>query len=407
MRRLTWVLLLIFAFAIPWEYSLELGAPLGNVARVAGLLVLLAAVLSVLQTGRIRQPGPLQWLVLALFLWFCCTYFWTIDSTSTLVKLRGYFQELMIAWLVWEFVESSRDLRLLMNVFVAGCWVLALLTLFEFRSAEAIAAGQIRFAAYGQDPNDVARYLCYGFPLAALLASGGSVRWQRWLAAAYLPAGLFAVLLTASRGGLLTATVAFAGSALLLARGRARPVLAGILALPVLGAAVWALIPAQTLARLATIPYQLGSGDLNQRLNIWWAGWQAFRTAPILGSGAGTYVQAAGLSQLDTAHNTALSLAVGSGLVGLSLFALVVICAAVAVLRTRSVLRLALASVLAAWLVASTIGTVEENRITWLLLGLMAAAGRLALAGPERLQACFPEPSLRDAQPATEPAEAG
>ena len=286
MRNVAWVLLLVFAFAIPWEYSLDLGAPLGNVARVAGLLMLLAAVLSVLQAGRIRNPGPLLWLVLALFLWFCCTCFWTIDTGATLVKLRGYFQELMIAWLVWEFVESPRDLRLLMNVFVAGCWVLALLTLFEFRSAEAIAAGQIRFAAYGQDPNDVARYLCYGFPLAALLGSGGAVRWHRWLTSAYLPVALFAVLLTASRGGLLTAAVALAGSALLLVRGRARPVLTAIFVLPVLGVAVWALIPAQTLARLATIPYQLGSGDLNQRLNIWWAGWQAFRRDPVLGSGA-------------------------------------------------------------------------------------------------------------------------
>ena len=183
--------------------------------------------------------------------------------------------------------------------------------------------------------------------------------------------------------------------------------LTAIFVLPVLGVAVWALIPAQTLARLATIPYQLGSGDLNQRLNIWWAGWQAFRRDPVLGSGAGTYVQAAGLSQIDTAHNTALSLAVGSGLVGLSIFAALVLCAALAALRTQSVLRLALASVLAAWLVASTIGTVEENRTTWLLLGLMATAGRLAVACPEWLQACFPEPRMREAQPAAQLAEAG
>jgi len=44
MRRATWVLLLVFAFAVPWEYSLDLGEPLGNIARVTGLLVLLVAV---------------------------------------------------------------------------------------------------------------------------------------------------------------------------------------------------------------------------------------------------------------------------------------------------------------------------------------------------------------------------
>lgn len=41
MRRIAWFLLLIFAFAIPWEYSLDLGEPLGNIARIVGLLLLL------------------------------------------------------------------------------------------------------------------------------------------------------------------------------------------------------------------------------------------------------------------------------------------------------------------------------------------------------------------------------
>jgi hypothetical protein len=35
---------------------------------------------------------------------------------------------------------------------------------------------------------------------------------------------------------------------------------------------------------------------------------------------------------------------------------------------------------------------VEESRTTWLLLGLIALAGRLAVEEPEGLAACFPEP---------------
>ena len=89
MRRIAWVLLLLFAFTIPWEYSLDLGEPLGNIARIAVLLLVLAAIPAVLQAGRMRSPGPMQWLVLAFYLWFCCTYFWTIDSPTTLEKMRG------------------------------------------------------------------------------------------------------------------------------------------------------------------------------------------------------------------------------------------------------------------------------------------------------------------------------
>jgi hypothetical protein len=65
MRRVAWWLLALFAFAIPWEYSLDLGEPFGNVARIAGLLLLLAAVPALLQAGSLRRPDLLQWLVLA------------------------------------------------------------------------------------------------------------------------------------------------------------------------------------------------------------------------------------------------------------------------------------------------------------------------------------------------------
>ena len=129
------------------------------------------------------------------------------------------------------------------------------------------------------------------------------------MALGFLPLGIVAVLLTASRRGFLAALVALAGCFLLLARGHARRVAAGFFALPPFLAALWFILPGGTIDRLATIPEQLRSGDLNQRLNIWSAGWRAFVHAPLFGTGAGSFVAAAHLSPIDTAHNTALSIA--------------------------------------------------------------------------------------------------
>ena len=402
MRRLAWILLLVFVFAIPWEYSLDLGEPLGNVARLAGLLVLLAAIPAVFAAGRLRIPGAFSWLTMALFLWFCLTGFWTIDVAVTLGKLRAYFQEFMIVWLVWEFAETPADLRNLLRVTVAGSWVLALLTLAAFRSPEAMAAGQIRFAAYGQDPNEVARFLDLGFPLAALLVD----RERRWplrlMAAGFLPLGVVAVVLTASRSGFLAALAALAGSFLLLLQGHARRAAAAALALPPFLAAVWLLVPGGTLDRLATIPEQLRSGDLNQRLNIWSAGWQAFVHAPLAGAGAGAFVAAAHLAPIDTAHNTALSIVVGGGLVALLLASLLVAFAVRAALQTHGALRFALLTCLAVWAVTSLTATVEENRTTWLLFALVVVAARLAQEDAAELAECFrpaPWPPWRIATP--------
>ncbi len=405
MRSLAWTLLLAFAFAMPWEYSLDLGPPLGNVARIVGLALILVAVPAVLQAGRLRTPGPLQWLVLVLYLWFCCTCFWTIDPAETFYRIRAYFQEMVVVWLVWEFAETPRDLRSLLRAYVAGSWVLAALTLANFSSPQAIAAGQYRFAAYGQDPNDVARFLDLGFPLAALLANSES-RWpQRLLAAGYLPLGLVAVLLTASRGGFLAALVALTGCAAILVRGHAKAVLAILFASPALAASLWRAIPIATFARLATIPEQLRTGDLNQRINIWSAGWRAFLHAPLIGSGAGTFVRAAGTAPIDTAHNTALSILVGGGLCALFLAASIVTLAAYLAFNTGGALRLALAVSLLVWFVTSLVATVEESRTTWLLIAVIALAARLTEDQPTALAACFSEPHPRSAiSPAPQPA---
>jgi O-antigen ligase len=403
MRRIAWFLLLLFAFTIPWEYSLELGEPLGNIARVVGLLALLAAIPAVLQTGRLRTPGLMQWLVLAFFLWLCCTYFWTIEAAETVAKLRGNFQELMIVWLVWEFAEDAGDLRALLRVTVAGSWVLAALTVANFASAEAFANAQVRFAAIGQDPNDVARFLDLGLPLAALLVNSER-RWPwRLLAAGYLPLGLLGVLLTASRGGFLAAVVALVGSGLLLAYGHPKRVLAGALALPALAAALWFIVPHESFERLATIPEQLQGGDLNQRLNIWTAGWHAFVRAPFFGTGAGSFVSAAGLGPIDTAHNTALSIAVSGGLVALFLATAIVAAAIWLIAQTHGPLKWAMAVALLVWFTTSLVATVEESRTTWLLLALIALAGRLGVEQPEELAICFPD----QAQPNELPVTAG
>jgi O-antigen ligase len=393
MRRVAWMLLVAFAFAVPWEYSLDLGEPWGNVARIAGLILLLASVPAVLQAGRVRRPGAMQWVVLGFYLWICCTYFWSIDPAATLVKLRSYFQELMVVWLMWEFAEDPGDLRTLLQAAVAGSWVLAILTLANFSSAQAVAETRIRFAAYGQDPNDIARFLDLGFPLAAVLVTTGRSRWaDRALALGYLPLAVLAVLLTASRGGLLAAAVALAGCAILLVRAHPRAALVSAMALPPLAVAIWAIVPSGTWERLSTIPEQLQGGTLNQWLNIWSAGWHAFAKAPIVGSGAGSFTSAAGLSPINTAHNTALSVAVGGGLCALLLASVIVFLAARAVLQTRGTLRLALATAFVTWAVTSLASTVEESRSTWLIFALFAFAGRLADERPRELAACFPEP---------------
>lgn len=381
MRRLAWMLLLIFVFALPWEYSLDLGAPWGNIARLTGLVLLAVLLLAVLQAGSIRPPKAFHVVVLLWLLWLCCSALWSIVARTTAAHLPGYFEEAMIAWFLWELVESDADIAMVLRAYVAGAAVLAFLTFANFAWPQ--SPDQVRFVPAGQDPNDVARYLVLSLPLAAWLLNEAKAHWQRLLLIALPPFITVAVLLTASRGGFLACAFALIGCGLVLWRKHLGMVLAGLLTAPAAVLAVWLAAPHDTLLRLAGIPAQLMAGDLNQRWEIWAAGWRAFARAPILGSGAGSFVSAANLAPTDTAHNTVLAIAAEGGVISLAIAGAILILCIGALRHARPSLRLAMGTALAAWMFLSLVSTVQENRTTWFLLGLIVVAGRLGDQGNE------------------------
>jgi hypothetical protein len=100
-------------------------------------------------------------------------------------------------------------------------------------------------------------------------------------------------------------------------------------------------------------------------------------------------VSAAGLASIGTAHNTALSLLVGGGLCAFFLAVAIVVLSVRAALLTSGPLKLALLTALLVWGITSLVATVEENRTTWLLLALIALAGRLARMNRSALQTVF------------------
>jgi O-antigen ligase len=359
------------------------------VARILGILLLLAAVPAMLMGREMRRPGLVQWLVLALYSYFVCSYFWTVEQEATLEKIRAYFQVMMVVWLIWEVAKTPQHLRGMLRALVAGCWVLAILTWMNFSSASAIAAEQIRFVAEGQDPNDVARFLDLGFAPAVLLFATETGWLTRALAMLYVPAGLLAVLLTASRGGFSAALAALLGAAILLVMWRPRAAAMVFVGLAVTSGALFLFVPAGPVERLATIPEQLGSGDWNDRLSIWNAGWHAFTLAPWRGYGAGTFTTAAGLATGDTAHNTVMAVLVSGGLAATTIFLAILAGVARAVGRTSGLLRVALGTTLVVWLITAMVGSVEESRFTWLLFGMMALAGQLETEQPHAMMRVF------------------
>ena len=156
-----------------------------------------------------------------------------------------------------------------------------------------------------------------------------------------------------------------------------------------LALSVWLVTPPETLARIGTVVEQVRYGDLNQRINIWSAGWHAFSAAPFCGHGAGSFVTASQLAAIDTAHNTALSVVVEGGVIALLIASAILAVAIRAIDAMNGSLRIAFVTAVAVWVVSSLAGTVTENRITWLLFAVIAVAARLAVQHPRKLEQEF------------------
>jgi O-antigen ligase len=149
--------------------------------------------------------------------------------------------------------------------------------------------------------------------------------------------------------------------------------------IPVLAVAAIALVPPTSWKRLASAADEVSSGTLNSRTLLWKAGFAAFRTRPVAGIGAGAYPEAS--AQLigrpwgfvPVAHNSFISVAVETGVIGIVLFGGMLAMLYRSAFLMSGPTRSFWLTQLAVWTVGVCSLTWEYRKPTWLLFGLAAA----------------------------------
>jgi O-antigen ligase len=319
--------LLLFSLSVPID---ALALPgVGAAVMGAGFALLLAGIYAVVRTRVWRPiPPPLLWLT-AYTLWTAVTLLWAHDLRTSWERVFTNLTLLVSVWLAWQIARTRADVRAALAGFVIGCLGVSLgawrsfftgLTQVEMKYGAGMNFDEARYVALGFDPNDMALTLAFSILIAGYLGLAGSGRWRRlWLA--YLPLALSAIVLSGSRGSAVAAAFAVAVVLWWMWRQDARAFFLTVALLVVGGAAVWMETP-ETWERIFTVRQQLAGGTLGDRLPIWRAGWDLFLENPLLGVGVGGFPAAvsAGLGFSMVSHNTPLSVAAESGLVGLLLF---------------------------------------------------------------------------------------
>ena len=361
-----------FVFVLPWDVLTNLPV-VGSIPRLVGLAASAVGVLYILARWRVR---PLSWFhvfAVLFVLWAGATSLWSVDPEATQTVFLTYLQLLVLVWLISEIAWSPARQRALFQAYVLGAGVAAVLTIHDYLSGVfALDTVAGRFAALNQDPNDLGLTFALGLPMAwyvSLSQARGA-----WLWCLYLPLAITAILLTGSRGAVLTGLVGLSIIPWTLRRMRLRTKVA-LYALAA-GSLVLAsyLVPNASLARIASTRADIEAGYFGGRGPVWLAGLEVAREHPLVGVGAGGYPEAVEptIHQGMVAHNVLLSILVEDGTVGFLLFVAMLV-ALLTPLRQLPALHRRLSIVLLLTLAVGTMALSWDHRKQfWFVLGMVA-----------------------------------
>jgi len=383
--RIAYILLCAFVFDLPWgEYVPQLGGLV--LGTWIGLLAVGVMALRTAVTWRRRILSPLHYWMLSLVAWSALSIFWTLDWDSTVTRVGTYVQLLTMGWLIWELAATEGQVVGLLQAYVFGALFGSIGTIYNFMTGVTAAQlastipGKIEWETYRYsfafvNQDDLGLMLALSLPMVFYLLvsrKGSLVKLLCWLE---LAAGITAILLTGSRGGVVAAIIGLAMFPLAVFRMPRCQRVASLVACFGLIACGTYLIPQSSWIRISQFGSELSEGTLTHRTLFWAAGLEVFRNHAFLGVGAGAYGSAI-LRAVDLpypAHNTFISVLVELGVIGaLLLFALVTsffYCAK----RMRYLERCLWLTLLVTWTIGVSALTWEYRRATWLLFGLAAA----------------------------------
>ena len=378
MRRITFALTLGFLFMLPWEDS-SVALGLGSLAKVLGMVLAAFWLVTLFIEGRFRKPHLFHFLVLLFFLWNAISVYWSLDASSTLQRITTYGQIFLIMLVFWDMFQSSSHLKAGLQAYVLGEYVLVAGTLYSYVNGIVAVAYEGRYSAPGVNANDLALSLILGMVVAThLLLAGGPGKWhtvRKFINLAYIPLAMYAVILTGTRTSLLAVIplVLYIVMTPEIKLER-KMVLGGVLLIAVL--VLLPFVPQTLIARLGTTGSSIAGEDLGGRISIWHEAIAELAGHTLIGVGGGALPSLIG----SAAHNTFISVATETGLIGFILFLAILEVATYQVIRLPLKQSAVWIALLMTWAIGALTLSWEFRKLTWILPNFLVIAGSTLLS---------------------------
>jgi O-antigen ligase len=369
MTSLAYAALWLFVFSIPWESLTAIGG-ITFITRITGGLALGIAILSALVSGRVRR-WRLFHVAALLFVVWCGSGVLIHGMGQVPRKFLTFVQLFAVVWMIWELAPSKKRVLGLMTAYIFGAYVSAFNTILLYRRESGALR---RFAAGDSDPNTLAMILAMAIPMAWYLGMNSERPLFRWVGRAFLPAGVLAIGLTGSRGGMLAGLVGLMIVPLTMTRLSPGKLATAMVLLFISGGLAATYVPDTIVQRLATTGSEVEDASLGGRFKLWVAGVNAFAQQPILGYGTSGFIRAvkpALGSRAQVAHNSYLSVMVEEGLIGFLLYATMLFSVFRALLELPPLERRFTLVLLATVMTAMMPLTFEDHKSVWFVLAAL------------------------------------
>ena len=380
MRTIAFTLSLFLIFFIPWEGVLGLPG-LGSAPKLIGLALAAFWVATVVIVGRFRKPGLFHIAVFLFVLWNAVSVFWSGNPSRTVAHIATWAQLLGLVFIWWDLYTTRAALITGLQAFILGEFVAIGGAVANYMAGSVFYSHYQRFSPSPQtNPDEFGIILALGIPVAWYIAGSKNTSKTSHLLKlvnyAYIPAAFLGIALSGTRTALIASLVGVAFGLFSLTRLR---LVSRIAIFLLLTGAILILLPyvqaLESFQRLGTTGAEITEGDLNNRTNNWHEGLASFVENPLIGVGSNMYRSVNSLGKL--AHNSFLSVLVELGLIGFSLFGIILTIVIIQALSQPKWDSSFWLSVLATWAICASSLTIEHRKSTWLFLSFVIVSAAL------------------------------
>ncbi len=320
-NKIALLMTVLFIFLVPWGNYVWDGF-----TRIFGIASLGLAALVVVTHGTHRNYSFFHLFLLMFGSWITLTLLWSPDlkagkdSTSTVVQL------VFISFVISLIIDSKNKMRLAYQAYVFGAAVGAFIIMYNYLNGIE-SKYWARYSIENYEPDGVGIMLALAVPMAAYLTTQYKSRIFTILNTLAIPVCFFAIFLNATR---TASIVAMFGIAYWLfthrkASLKIKLLLVGFFIGSIV--AVFAFAPEASVERIFSSSKSISAGTLNGRTVIWAASIDQWSTSPIIGTGIGSiaYMLSSAHVEYNSAHNTFIQVLTETGIIGLSLYLMLIV----------------------------------------------------------------------------------